>query len=90
MGDENDHGEDGTTCKSLGGDWPKLTLPSHGKPSYSKPKNASIMPCTSSVISQATNDMGGMPINIVNATIQSQVPIVNPNLLNNLGIQVQS
>jgi hypothetical protein len=90
VGDENDHGEDGKTCKSLDGEWPKLTMPSHGKPSYSKPKNASIMPCTSGMICQATNDMGGMPTNIVNATIQNQVPTTNPNLPNNLGIQMQS
>jgi hypothetical protein len=42
------------------------------------------------MISQATNDMGGMPTNIVNATIQSQVPTTNPNMPNNLGIQVQN
>jgi hypothetical protein len=29
------------------------------------------MTCTSSMISQATNDMGGMPTNIVSATIQN-------------------
>jgi hypothetical protein len=90
MGDENDHGEYGTTCKSLVGDWPKLTMPSHGTPSYYKPKNTNIMPCTSSMIFQATNDMGGRPINIVNATIQSQIPTMNPNLPNDLGIQVQN
>jgi len=54
VGDENDHGEDGTTCEFLDGDWPKLNMLSHGKPNYSKPKNASIMPCTSSMISQVT------------------------------------
>ncbi len=88
VGDENDHGEGGTTCKSLDGDWPKLTMPSHGKLGYSKLKNANMMPWTSSMISQAINDMGRMPINIVSATNKSQVHVVNPNLLNNLGIQV--
>ncbi len=71
MGDGNDHGEDVATCKSSNGDWPKLTMHSHGKPGYFKPKNANIMPCTSNMISQATNDMCGMPTNIVNARIQS-------------------
>jgi len=58
VGDENDHGEDGTTCEFLDGDWPKLNMLSHGKPNYSKPKNASIMPCTSSMISQVTKWYG--------------------------------
>jgi len=71
VGDESDHGEGGTTCKSLDGDWPKFTTPSHGKPGYSEPNNVNIMPCTPSMISQATNDMGGMPTNIVSATIQN-------------------
>ncbi len=47
------------------------------------------MPCTFGMISQVANDMGGMPINIVNATIQSQVHAMNPNLPN-ISIQVQS
>jgi hypothetical protein len=71
MGDDSDHGEGGTTCKSLDDDWPKLTMLSHGKPSFFEPENANIMSCTSCMILQATNDMGGMPINIMNATIQS-------------------
>jgi hypothetical protein len=51
VGDESDHGKGGTTCKSLDGDWPKFTTPSHGKPGYFEPKNASIMPSTFGMIS---------------------------------------
>jgi hypothetical protein len=90
VGDESNHGEGGTTCEFLDGDWPKLTTPSHGKLCYFEPKNASIMPCTYGMISQAANDMGGMPTNIVSATIQSQVIAMNPNIPSNLGIQVQN
>jgi len=38
VGHESNHAEGGTTCKSLDGDWPKFTTPSHGNQDILNPR----------------------------------------------------